>query len=44
VYRFIAEDPSKVEALDTDLAALGDRFVSDGVMSWEYLLVTARRA
>jgi ubiquinone/menaquinone biosynthesis C-methylase UbiE len=43
VYRFIAEDPAKVEALDTDLAALGDRFLSDGVMSWEYLLVTARR-
>ena len=43
VYRFIAEDPAKVEALDTDLAALGDRFLGDGVMSWEYLLVTARR-
>jgi SAM-dependent methyltransferase len=43
VYRFIADDPGKVEALDADLAALGDRFVHDGVMGWEYLLVTARR-
>ena len=43
VYRFIADDPAKVEALDADLAALGDRFIHDGVMAWEYLLVTARR-
>ena len=43
VYRYIAEDPAKVEALDADLAALGDRFIHDGVMAWEYLLVTARR-
>jgi hypothetical protein len=43
VYRFIAEDSAKVEALDADLAALGDRFVRDGIMGWEYLLVTARR-
>ena len=42
VYRFIADDPAKVEALDADLAALGDRFLDDGVMGWEYLLVTAR--
>ena len=44
VYRFIADDPAKVAALDADLAALGDRFLRDGVMEWEYLLVTARRA
>ena len=44
VYRFIAEDPAKVAALDADIAALGDRFLADGVMGWEYLLVTARRA
>ena len=44
VYRFIADDPAKVAALDADLAALGDRFLHDGVMGWEYLLVTARRA
>jgi SAM-dependent methyltransferase len=43
VYRFIAADPAKVAALDADLAALGDRFLDDGVMGWEYLLVTARR-
>ncbi len=43
VYRFIAGDPAKVAALDADLAALGDRFLQDGVMGWEYLLVTARR-
>jgi ubiquinone/menaquinone biosynthesis C-methylase UbiE len=43
VYRFLTEDSAKVEALDADLAALGDRFVRDGVMDWEYLLVTARR-
>jgi ubiquinone/menaquinone biosynthesis C-methylase UbiE len=43
VYRFIADDAAKVEALDADLAALGERFLEDGVMGWEYLLVTARR-
>ena len=43
VYRFIADDPAKVAALDADLAALGDRFLHDGVMGWDYLLVTARR-
>jgi len=44
VYRFVADEPAKVAALDADLAALGDRFLHDGVMVWEYLLVTARRA
>jgi SAM-dependent methyltransferase len=44
VYRFNADDPAKVAALDADLAALGDRFLHDGVMGWDYLLVTARRA
>jgi ubiquinone/menaquinone biosynthesis C-methylase UbiE len=43
VYRFIADDPEKIAALDADLAALGERFLHDGVMGWEYLLVTARR-
>ncbi|GAA3569238.1 class I SAM-dependent methyltransferase [Microlunatus spumicola] len=43
VYRFIAEDAEKVAALDAEMAALGDRFLADGVMGWEYLLVTARR-
>ncbi len=36
VYNFIATEPAKV-------AALGERFLQDGVMAWEYLLVTARR-
>jgi ubiquinone/menaquinone biosynthesis C-methylase UbiE len=44
VYRFIADDPAKVAALDAELAALGDRFLSDDTMQWEYLVVTARRA
>jgi ubiquinone/menaquinone biosynthesis C-methylase UbiE len=44
VYRFIEEDVEKVRALDAALAALGDRFIEDGVMPWEYLLITARRA
>ena len=43
VYRFIADDPTRVAALDADLAALGDRFLADRTMGWEYLLVTARR-
>jgi ubiquinone/menaquinone biosynthesis C-methylase UbiE len=44
VYRSLADDPGQMAALDADLAALGDRFLRDGVMEWEYLLVTARRA
>ena len=43
VYRFIAGDAEKVAALDADLAALGDRFTDDGVMPWEYLIITATR-
>jgi SAM-dependent methyltransferase len=43
VYRFLADDTDRVDALDADLAALGDRFLQDGVMDWEYLLLTARR-
>lgn len=43
VYRFIADDPAKVAALDADLAAVADRFLTDRAMEWEYLLVTARR-
>lgn len=43
VYRFIGEDAEKAAALDADMAALGDRFLKDGVMPWEYLVVTARR-
>ena len=43
VYRSLADDAARVAALDDDLAGLGDRFLDDGVMAWEYLLVTARR-
>ncbi len=44
VYRFIADDPEKVAALDADLAALGERYLeADQTMAWEYLLVTATR-
>jgi ubiquinone/menaquinone biosynthesis C-methylase UbiE len=43
VYRFLGDDAAKVAALDADLAALGDRAITDGVMGWEYLLVTAKR-
>jgi SAM-dependent methyltransferase len=43
VYRAIADDGDRVAALDAALADLGDRLVDDGVMPWEYLLLTARR-
>ena len=43
-YKNIADNPQQVSALDHELAALGDRFLKDGVMEWEYLLVTATRA
>ena len=42
-YRRIAGDPDQVAALDTALAELGDQHLEDGVMPWEYLLVTATR-
>jgi hypothetical protein len=46
-YRFIADDPDKVAALDQDLAELGRRFnvgADSFVLDWEYLLFTAHRA
>ena len=44
-YRFIADDPDRVAALDRDLADLARRHQgADGVMEWEYLLLTAVRA
>ena len=43
-YRGIADDPARVAELDRELEALGDRYLVDGVMEWEYLLVTAVRA
>ncbi|MBG0566266.1 class I SAM-dependent methyltransferase [Actinoplanes aureus] len=45
VYKNIADDPSQVAALDSELVALARRFDQGGaVMDWEYLLYTARRA
>ena len=44
VYKFNADDPEKVAALDRDLAALAERFgATEGPMEWEYLVVTAVR-
>jgi len=44
VYRFNADDPEKVAALDRDLDALAERFgAADGPMEWEYLVLTAVR-
>ena len=44
VYRSLAEQPERAAELDAALADLGDRHLTDGVMEWEYLLVTAHRA
>lgn len=45
VYKFIADDPEKVAALDRDLVDLARRHAIDesGAMEWEYLLFTARK-
>jgi ubiquinone/menaquinone biosynthesis C-methylase UbiE len=44
VYRFIADDPQRVAQLDRDIDALAARFQREnGVMDWEYLLLTAKR-
>jgi SAM-dependent methyltransferase len=43
-YRGIADEPVRVEALDAQLAELGDRCLAgSSEMEWEYLLVTARK-
>jgi SAM-dependent methyltransferase len=42
-YRALGDDPERVGALDRALADLGDRYVSDHEMEWEYLVVTATR-
>ena len=47
VYRSIADDPDKVDALDHDLVDLAVRFgltAETGTTEWQYLLYTARRA
>jgi hypothetical protein len=43
VYRSLADDPARMAELDAALAALGDDALADGVMEWEYLLLTASR-
>ncbi|MBA4169592.1 MAG: class I SAM-dependent methyltransferase [Chloroflexi bacterium] len=46
VYKFIADDPDRVAALDNDLVKLARRFdIGTGTMKmeWEYLLLTAQR-
>jgi SAM-dependent methyltransferase len=43
VYRAIADDPDRVTVLDAALADLGNLHLYDVVMTWEYLLLTARR-
>ncbi|WP_405092887.1 class I SAM-dependent methyltransferase [Micromonospora sp. NBC_01392] len=44
VYRANADDPERTAALDRTLIDLAAQHLDDGVMRWEYLLVTARRA
>lgn len=43
-YRGLADQPERVAELDAALEALPDRFGGAPSMTWEYLLVTARRA
>jgi SAM-dependent methyltransferase len=43
VYKNIADDPSRVAALDQALVELARRFTVDDVFGWEYLLLTARK-
>jgi SAM-dependent methyltransferase len=46
-FRFIADDPERVAALDHDLAELGQRFdigTDSYVLDWEYLIFIARKA
>ncbi|MBF5029638.1 MULTISPECIES: class I SAM-dependent methyltransferase [unclassified Micromonospora] len=44
VYRANAGDPERTAGLDRALTDLAARHLDGGVMRWEYLLVTARRA
>jgi hypothetical protein len=46
-YKFIADDPDRVAALDHDLAELGRRFdvgTDSTMVDWEYLIFTARKS
>ncbi|SHM72997.1 class I SAM-dependent methyltransferase [Cryptosporangium aurantiacum] len=40
-YRGLADDPERTAALDQEMAALGDKYLINGAMEWEYLLYTA---
>ena len=42
-YRANADDPERTAQLDDALAALGEEWLEDGTMQWEYLLFTADR-
>ncbi|OFB38002.1 hypothetical protein BA059_16555 [Mycolicibacterium sp. (ex Dasyatis americana)] len=42
-YRAIAADAERVAALDAEIAALGDRFLTGATMPWEYLLTVTNR-
>ncbi|WP_329376242.1 class I SAM-dependent methyltransferase [Streptomyces sp. NBC_01351] len=43
VYSSLADAPERAAALDAELDSLVTEFTSDGVMEWEYLLLTAHR-
>lgn len=42
-YRTIGSSPALMTALDTELVELAQRHLYEGVMGWEYLLVTAQK-
>lgn len=42
-YRAIGHQPALVAALDAELVELAQQHLSEGVMDWEYLVVTARK-
>lgn len=43
-YQGIVGDPDRIDALDAQLAELGDRYLAGSpAMEWEYLLITARK-
>ncbi|MDQ0407006.1 class I SAM-dependent methyltransferase [Streptomyces sp. NBC_01723] len=44
VYRNLADDPERTAALDAALVDLARGALEDGVLEWEYLLLTARRS
>jgi hypothetical protein len=43
VYRSLGGDHDRAAALDLELDTLAEEFTEDGVMDWEYLLLTAHR-